>query len=48
MYIIINLIGCAHPSMIRYHPIVADHTREDLRPLARSLPPNRRLDGTNN
>jgi WD40 repeat protein len=45
MYILINLISCAHPSLLRYHPTVADHTREDLRPLARSCL-QRRLDGT--
>ena len=45
MYLLINSIGCAHPPLFRYHPIVADHTREDLRPLARSCL-QRRLEGT--
>jgi hypothetical protein len=47
MDILINLINCTHPSLLRYHPIVANHTREDLRPLARSCL-QRRLDGTQN
>jgi hypothetical protein len=45
MYLLINLISYAHPSLLRYHSIVADYTREDLRPLARSCL-QRRLDGT--
>jgi hypothetical protein len=45
MHFLINLTSRTHPSLLRYHPIVADHTREDLRPLARSYL-QRRLDGT--
>jgi len=36
----LSLIACfvrAHPCLLRHHPIVADHTREGIRALARSL-----------
>lgn len=46
-HLLIILIACAHPSPLRYYPIVADHAREDIRPLARSRL-KRRLDGAKN
>jgi hypothetical protein len=39
-YVDSTLIACfvrAHSCLLRYHPIVADHTREGIRALARSI-----------